>query len=302
MRLAMIGLGRMGWGMASRLLRTGHEVVAYNRSPEKTRQLADQEGALPAESLAEVVSRLKAPRVVWLMLPSGQVVDAHVLEFLDLLDAGDILIDGGNSQFTDAPRRHDAAKARGVSYLDVGVSGGVWGLEEGFCLMIGGPRDAYEQVEPALKSLAPANGYLFCGQSGAGHFVKMVHNAIEYALMQAYAEGFSLLEHSPYSGSLDFAEVCRMWNNGSVIRSWLLELAGRAFAEDPRLDALKPWVDDSGEGRWAVHQAVEAAVPAPVITLALMERFRSRDKNSFADRLLAALRNQFGGHAIKKNA
>lgn len=302
MRLAMVGLGRMGWGMASRLLRTGHEVVAYNRSPEKTEQLAEQEGALPAGSLAEVVEKLEPPRVVWLMLPSGQVVDTHVREFLELLDAGDILIDGGNSRFTDDPRRYAAAEARGVRYLDVGVSGGVWGLKEGFCMMVGGPREAYEIMEPVLKSLAPVNGYLFCGPSGAGHYVKMVHNAIEYALMQAYAEGFSLLEHSPYSGHLDFSEVCRMWNNGSVIRSWLLELAGRAFAEDPRLDGLKAWVDDSGEGRWAVHQVVEAAVPAPVITLALMERFRSRDENSFADRLLAALRNQFGGHSVKKIA
>lgn len=300
MRMAMVGLGRMGAGMATRLLRRGHQVVAYNRSPEKARELADTEGAVAAASLQEVVELLEPPRVVWLMLPAGGVVDEHIGEFLDLLDAGDILIDGGNSKWTSDAARAAKAREHGVRYLDIGVSGGVWGLEEGFCMMIGGERAAFEAIDPLLHALAPEGGYLYCGESGAGHFVKMIHNGIEYGMMQAYAEGFALLQASEFGPDLDFAEVSRMWNNGSVIRSWLLELAGNAFDDDPKLESLAPFVQDSGEGQWTVEAALHSAVSAPVITLSLMERYRSRTDNSFADRMLAALRNQFGGHAVKK--
>ena len=299
MRMAMIGLGRMGRGMATRLLRDGHQVVAFNRSEDKTRKLAEEEGAIAAFSLKEVVEQLEPPRVVWLMLPAGKVVDEHVDEFVELLDKGDILIDGGNSMYKDDLAHAERAAAHGVRYLDAGVSGGVWGLEVGFCTMIGGDKQAFEHIEPLIAALAPKDGYLYCGPSGAGHFVKMVHNGIEYGMMQAYAEGFAILDASRYSDDLDMAEVSRMWNNGSVIRSWLLELAERAFRDSPRLEELEAWVNDSGEGRWTVNEAVDLAVPAPVITLSLMERFRSRQENSFADRVLAALRNQFGGHAVK---
>lgn len=300
MQIAMIGLGRMGRNMAARLLRNGHDVVAYNRTFEKTEALAIEEGGFAARSLEEVVEHLKPPRAVWLMLPSGGVVDQHVERFLGLLEEGDILIDGGNSNFHDDKPRHDKAAEKGVYYLDAGVSGGVWGLEEGFCMMLGGPRKAFEHVEPAIKTLAPENGYYYCGaKPGSGHFVKMVHNGIEYAIMQAYAEGFNILERSDFREELDYAEICEMWNHGSVIRSWLLELTGRAFKEDPGLKDIAAWVDDSGEGRWTVQQAVDTATPAPVITLALMERFRSREESSFADRIISAQRNQFGGHAMK---
>ncbi|TVM19806.1 decarboxylating 6-phosphogluconate dehydrogenase [Oceanidesulfovibrio indonesiensis] len=300
MQIAMVGLGRMGSNMAARLLRKGHQVVAYNRTFEKTEALVMEEGGYAARSLEEVAEQLDAPRAVWLMLPAGGVVDQHVDSFLEILEPGDVLIDGGNTHYRDDPGRHDRARAKSVRYLDVGVSGGVWGLTEGYSLMIGGPRDAFEQLEPVLRDLAPEKGYLYCGsRPGAGHFVKMVHNGIEYALMQAYAEGFNILEHSDYADELDYADVCEMWNHGSVIRSWLLELAGNAFRESPRLEGIQAWVSDSGEGRWTVQQAVDTAVPAPVITLSLMERFRSREESSFADRLLASLRNQFGGHAVK---
>ena len=290
----------MGASMATRLLRGGHQVVAYNRSREKTDELAQTEGATAAYSLQEVADKLDAPRVVWLMLPAGTVVDEHIDEFLGLLEPGDILIDGGNSKHTDDAPRAKRAGDKGVHYLDAGVSGGIWGLKEGFCTMVGGEKAAFDVVEPLIETLAPKGGYLYCGGSGSGHFVKMVHNGIEYGMMQAYAEGFALLEASKHGPELNFAEVSAMWNNGSVIRSWLLELAELAFRDDPRLSGLAPFVDDSGEGRWTVEAAVDSAVSAPVITLALMERFRSRTDNSFADRLLAALRNQFGGHAVKK--
>jgi 6-phosphogluconate dehydrogenase len=298
MQLAMVGLGRMGYNMATRLLRGGHRVAAYNRTFEKAEQLAREEGAQAVDSLAAAVAALPAPRAVWLMLPAGAVVDEHVVELLGLLTPGDILIDGGNTYYKDDLRRAAAAKGAGVHYLDVGVSGGVWGLAEGYSLMVGGPRQAYETLLPALETLAPPEGCLHCGPTGAGHFVKMVHNGIEYGMMQAYAEGFAILEASPYAKDMDYAKISHLWNRGSVIRSWLLELAERAFTENPCLREIAPLVDDSGEGRWTVQQAVETGASAPVITMALMERFRSRAQNSFADRLLAALRNQFGGHAI----
>jgi 6-phosphogluconate dehydrogenase len=299
MRIGMIGLGRMGMNMARRLLRGGHEVVAYNRSRAKTEELS-REGAIAAYSPEELVRKLAPPRVVWLMLPAGPPVDEHVNLLKWHLAAGDTLVDGGNTHYKDDLRRAPDLAARGIHYLDAGVSGGVWGLENGFCTMVGGPLPAFAAVEPALRTLAPPEGYLRCGPSGAGHFVKMIHNGIEYGMMQAYAEGFALLEGSPYAAGLDYAELSHLWNRGSVVRSWLLDLAEAMFRRDPRLQTLAPFVEDSGEGRWTVAQAVETAVPAPVITLALMERFRSRDKNSFADRILAALRREFGGHAVQE--
>jgi 6-phosphogluconate dehydrogenase len=293
----MIGLGRMGMNMARRLLRGGHEVVAYNRTRSKTDEMT-REGAEGAYSLDELVKKLSPPRVAWVMLPAGGPVDGHVSELSMLLSPGDIIVDGGNSYYKDDLKRSAALDNTGLHYLDAGVSGGIWGLEKGYCTMVGGTREGFEAIEPLLKTLAPAGGYLHCGPSGAGHFVKMVHNAIEYGMMQAYAEGFALMEASPYGQGLDYAEVSKLWNQGSVIRSWLLELAQDMFAKDPRLDTLAPFVEDSGEGRWSVIQAVETAVSAPVLTLSLMERFRSRDHNSFENRILAALRREFGGHAV----
>ncbi|GAB4341861.1 MAG: decarboxylating 6-phosphogluconate dehydrogenase [Desulfobulbaceae bacterium] len=298
MRLAMIGLGRMGMNMARRLLRGGHEVVAFNRTPEKTRQLAE-EGAEAAFSIEEAVGKLSSPKIVWIMLPAGRVVDEHIDRLAGLLDKGDIIVEGGNSRFQDDIRRSDYLRDRGLHYLDAGVSGGIWGLEVGYCTMIGGEREIFNQVEPVLETLAPEGGYLYCGPSGAGHFVKMIHNGIEYGMMQAYGEGFALLEASPYSEHFNYRELARLWNRGSVIRSWLLELLENAFEGDPRLHDLAAYVDDSGEGRWTVEQAVESGVAAPVITQALFARFQSRDPNSFAARVLAALRREFGGHAVK---
>ena len=300
MQLAMVGLGRMGKGISTRLLRKGYQLVAYNRSSQKADKLAEEEGANPARSLKEAVEMLDVPRIVWMMLPSGQVVAEHIEALLPLLEPGDILIDGGNSHYTDDIPRSESADKKGVYYLDIGVSGGVWGLTEGFCMMIGGPRPAFEQIKPWLQTLAPENGYLYCGPTGAGHFVKMIHNGIEYGLLQALAEGFSLLRHSPFAEDLDFSQVCKTWNHGSVIRSWLLELAEKTFEESPGLEEFRAWVEDSGEGRWTAQQALESSVPAPVLSLALMERFRSREENSFSNRFIAALRHQFGGHEVKK--
>lgn len=298
MQIGMVGLGRMGLGMARRLLRAGHQVVAYNRTFVKAQELAT-EGADPARTLAELADKLTSPRAVWIMLPVA-VVQGALDELASLLEPGDVIIEGGNSPYLeDAPRAARLAD-KNISFLDVGVSGGVWGLEEGYCLMAGGPREAFDRIEPILASLAPPDGYLHCGPSGAGHFVKMIHNGIEYAMMQAYAEGFALLESSPFDQHLDFQKLSHLWNQGSVIRSWLLELMEKAFSGDPRLQGLQAYVEDSGEGRWAVDQAVRSAVPAPVIALSLMERFRSRQENSFADRVVAAMRREFGGHAVRK--
>jgi len=299
MQVGMIGLGRMGLNMVRRLLGGDHRVVAYNRTPAKV-EAAVRAGARGAYSLSELTAGLTPPRAVWLMLPAGPAVDEHLDRLKTLLSPGDIVIDGGNSFFKDSVRRAEDLSAREIFFLDVGISGGVWGLKEGYCLMAGGSREAFNLVEPLLKTLAPSEGYLYCGPSGAGHFVKMIHNGIEYGLMQAYAEGFALLRAGPYNESLDLAQVSRLWNQGSVIRSWLLELAEAALSRDPGLDGLKAWVEDSGEGRWTVQTAVEQAVSIPVITLALMERFRSRSRNAFADRFVAALRREFGGHAVDK--
>lgn len=300
MKIAMIGLGRMGMNMARRLLRGGHEVVAYNRTQEKTGEIA-AEGAVAAYELAEISQKLTAPRVVWMMLPAGKVVDDHLSQLIEILSAGDIMIDGGNSYFKDSIRRSTYLSGRQIEFLDVGVSGGIWGLASGYCLMIGGTNETYRMLEPLFRSLAPEDGYLYCGPSGAGHFVKMVHNGIEYGMMQAYAEGFQLLEASPYAGSLNYAEVAHLWNQGSVVRSWLLELAEAAFEKDPDLSDIRGIVEDSGEGRWTVNQAVEAGVSIPVIALSLMNRFRSRSENAFSDRVLSALRREFGGHEVVKS-
>jgi len=298
MQVGMIGLGRMGLGLAQRFLQKGHQVAAYNRTFAKAEKLAAQ-GAHPARTLAELTRLLSPPRAVWLMLPAG-AVQPVLDELAGLLEPGDIVIEGGNSPYGEAAPRAAQLALGGAQYLDVGVSGGVWGLERGFCLMAGGSLEAFQRVEPLLASLAPPGGYLFCGPSGAGHFVKMIHNGIEYAMMQAYAEGFALLDSGPFAAHLDYGQISHLWNQGSVIRSWLLELMEGAFADDPRLDGLQAYVEDSGEGRWTVDQAVKSATPAPVIALALMERFRSRQDNSFADRVVAALRHGFGGHRVRR--
>ena len=298
MRLAMIGLGRMGMNMARRLLQGGHQVVAYNRTPDKVAQIV-AEGAEGAASIQDLVTRLAPPRIVWLMLPAGSIVDEHIATLTPLLAPGDIIIEGGNSRFTDDIRRAEALKQQSIHYLDAGVSGGIWGLQVGYCTMVGGDEAVFDRLRPIFTTLAPADGFLYCGPAGAGHFVKMIHNGIEYGMMQAYGEGFALLEASPYRDHFDYQQIARLWNQGSVVRSWLLELLERSFAGDPRLDNLTGYVDDSGEGRWTVEQAVSSGVAAPVIALSLFSRFQSRDDNSFANRVLAALRQEFGGHAVK---
>jgi len=297
MKLAMIGLGRMGMNMAKRLLQGGHQVVAYNRSPEKTKQLV-KDGAMGAYSLVEVAEKLSSPRIVWMMLPAGQAVDDHIHELKDLLAPGDIVIDGGNTYYKDDILRANLLEDKSIRFMDVGVSGGIWGLKIGYCLMIGGEKETFKQLEPIFKTLAPQEGYLYCGGTGAGHFVKMVHNGIEYGMMQAYGEGFEILEASAYAESFNYAEIAHLWNQGSVVRSWLLELAEEAFRNDAKLTDIKGYVEDSGEGRWTIQQALETGVPAQVITLSLLRRFRSRQEDPFSDRVLAALRREFGGHAV----
>jgi 6-phosphogluconate dehydrogenase len=297
MKLTMIGLGRMGMNMAKRLLKGGHQVVAYNRSPEKTNQLVE-DGAIGAYSLYEVAENLPTPRIVWVMLPAGQAVDDHIHQLKDLLSPGDIVIDGGNTYYKDDIRRAKLLDGKGIRFMDVGVSGGIWGLKIGYCLMIGGDKETFKQLEPIFKTLAPEEGYLYCGATGAGHFVKMVHNGIEYGMMQAYGEGFEILEASDYSESFNYAEIAHLWNQGSVVRSWLLELAEEAFRKNAKLTDIKGYVEDSGEGRWTIQQALDSGVPANVITLSLLRRFRSRQEDPFTDRVLAALRREFGGHAV----
>ena len=297
MRIGFIGLGRMGANMVRRLLRDGHEIAVYNRTPEKTREIAG-EGAIPTFSIAELVGALEKPRAVWIMVPAGDATEAQIDELLEHLEPGDTIVDGGNTNFHDDRRRHPALAARGIRYVDAGVSGGIWGLQVGYCLMVGGARDAVEPLEPVFRSLAPENGYLHVGGPGAGHYVKMVHNGIEYGLMQAYAEGFEIMHASEYE--LDLAAISELWMQGSVVRSWLLELAGRAFrANGQDLTHIRDWVADSGEGRWTVQEAIDHDVPAPIITLALQARFRSRQDDSYGAKVLAALRNEFGGHAVK---
>lgn len=259
-----------------------------------------KEGATGATSLKDFVSKLKGPRVVWLMLPTGQPLEDHIEKLSKILSKGDIIIDGGNSYYKDDIRHYEQLKSIGINYLDAGVSGGIWGLKIGYCTMVGGDKNIFEYIEPLLKDLSPKDGYLYCGKAGAGHFVKMVHNGIEYGMMQAYGEGFEILQASEYKPNLD--KVSHLWNQGSVIRSWLLELAAEAFKEDKQLTDVSGYVQDSGEGRWTVQQAVESGVAAPVITLALYQRFLSRQKDAFSNKVLSALRNKFGGHAIVKDA
>ncbi len=296
MQIGIVGLGRMGMNMSRRWLKGGHDVVAYNRSQGKV-EILGQEGATGADSLENLVSELKAPRIVWLMLPAG-VVDEHIDKVAALLSEGDLIVDGGNSNFKKDVKRSKELAAKGVHYMDAGVSGGIWGLRNGYCTMVGGERSDFERIEPLLKTLAPEKGYLYCGPAGAGHFVKMVHNGIEYGMMQAYGEGFELIKASPYAEGLKLHEIAKLWNRGSVVRSWLLELLEDAFEKDPGLDAIKGYVEDSGEGRWTVEQAVELGVPATVLAHSLFARFRSRESDSFSDRVLAALRNEFGGHDV----
>ncbi|MFC1715547.1 phosphogluconate dehydrogenase (NAD(+)-dependent, decarboxylating) [Candidatus Poribacteria bacterium] len=299
MQVGMIGLGRMGMNMARRLLGGGHEVVVYNRTQEKVKQMED-EGAIGSESLEEIVQKLSKPRIFWIMLPAGDIVDETIKKLSPLLSAGDIVVDGGNSKFQDDLRRAEELKPLGVHYMDAGVSGGIWGLQIGYCTMMGGDEADFKYMEPLLETLAPENGYLYCGPTGAGHFVKMVHNGIEYGIMEAYGEGFEMLKESPYGAELDLQRVARLWNQGSVIRSWLLELLESAFEKDPDLSSIKGYVSDSGEGRWTVQQAVELGVSTPVLAISLFRRFQSRQEDGFSNKVLAALRNEFGGHEVKK--
>ena len=294
----MVGLGKMGAGMTRRLLRGGHEVVAFDVNPDAVAALVADK-AEGASSLADLVAKLDAPRAVWLMVPAGEITENTIADLEELLSSGDAVIDGGNSKYTDTLARGERLKTKGLSLVDAGTSGGVWGLEEGFSLMVGADEDVYARLEPIFASLAPEGGYGRMGRTGSGHYVKMIHNGIEYGLMQAYAEGFEILEHSDFE--LDLHQISEVWRHGSVIRSWLLDLAARALDEDPTLGKVAPWVDDSGEGRWTVEEAIELAVPAPVIASALFARFASRDEDSFGLKMLAALRHQFGGHATKSD-
>jgi 6-phosphogluconate dehydrogenase len=301
MKLGMIGLGKMGGNMTERLLEGGHEVVVFDLDPEVTQRVGSAPGAAAAASLDDVVARLAAPRVVWVMVPAGEPTEATLRELADRMEPGDILIDGGNSMYRDTMRRAEELSAKGLHFLDAGTSGGVWGLKVGYCLMVGGPDEAVHHCEPIFLTLAPPDGYLHVGPSGAGHFVKMVHNGIEYGLLQAYAEGFEILHASHFP--LDLRAIAGLWNQGSVVRSWLLELLERAYeAEGAELERIRGWVADSGEGRWTVQAAIDLDVPAPVITLSLMARFRSRQQESYGAQVIAALRNQFGGHAVKETA
>jgi 6-phosphogluconate dehydrogenase len=299
MQLAMIGLGRMGGNMARRLLRASHDLVVYDRDDAAVSELAGL-GATGAQDLANVCARLSAPRVIWLMVPAGAPVDDTLNRLEPHLGAGDIVIDGGNSNFRDTMRRATRLRERGIELVDAGTSGGIWGLENGYCLMIGGSAAAVSHCEPIFRTLAPESGYAHVGPTGAGHYVKMVHNGIEYGMLQAYAEGYEIL-HASQQFSVNLHQIAALWNRGSVVRSWLNELAERAFAGDAQLADVKGYVEDSGEGRWTVEEALDLNVPAPVITLSLLARFRSRQEESFGAKVIAALRHQFGGHAVRSS-
>jgi len=300
MEIGMIGLGRMGANMAQRLAKGGHRVVGFDPKPE-ARNALEQHGAGSADSLAALVGKLATPRAVWMMVPAGAITDSTVDALLGMLAAGDTLVDGGNSNYRDTLRRAQACAQKKIEYVDCGTSGGVWGLAEGYSMMIGGSDAAVGRLRPVFETLAPARdkGWGHVGPVGAGHFTKMVHNGVEYGMMQAYAEGFSILEHKK-DFSLDLHQVAEIWRTGSVVRSWLLDLTADALKKNPSMDGIAPWVDDSGEGRWTLAEAIDLDVPAPVIALSLIARLRSRDTDSFADKLLAAMRNEFGGHAIHK--
>jgi 6-phosphogluconate dehydrogenase len=296
MQLGLIGLGRMGSGMTLRLLQGGHQVIVYDRIPEAGSALAGK-GATVSGSLEDLGQRLKAPRAVWLMIPAGPPVDDAIQRLSGTLSPGDIIIDGGNSNYKDSIRRAETLRSQQIEFLDVGVSGGIWGLKVGFNLMAGGNKAVFKQVEPILKTLAPPDGYAYVGPSGAGHYSKMVHNGIEYSMLQSYAEGFEILKAAPFG--FDLEQLAKLWNHGSVIRSWLLELAQAAFEQDPQLSRIRGYVDDSGEGRWTLQEAIDHAVPAPALAMSLFMRFRSRQDDSFSDKVIAALRNEFGGHPVK---
>jgi 6-phosphogluconate dehydrogenase len=298
MQLAMVGLGRMGGNMVERLMRRGHKLVVFDRSAEAMAKY-EKLGASPATDLATLVRALEKPRVVWIMVPAGDPVDQTIAALVPALSAGDIIIDGGNSNFHDTIRRGEELARSKIELIDSGTSGGIWGLENGYCLMVGGTDAAVEHCEPIFTALAPDNGYAHVGPIGAGHYVKMVHNGIEYGLLQAYAEGYEILHASKIFPALDLKQVADVWQNGSVVRSWLNELAASAFTRDASLADLKGWVADSGEGRWTVQEAIDLDVPAPVITLSLQARFRSRQADSFGAKVIAALRNEFGGHAVQ---
>jgi len=297
MQLGMIGLGRMGANMTTRLLNGGHQVVVFDRNPEAITHSAS-EGAAGSTSLSDLVSKLDAPRTVWIMVPSGKPTDDTITELLGLLGAGDTLIDGGNSNFRDSQARYKLCKEKGVDFVDAGTSGGVWGLANGYCLMVGGDEAVVKRVESIFLTLAPKDGYAYVGKSGAGHFSKMVHNGIEYGMLAAYGEGFEILEKSEFDYNLH--QLAELWLHGSVVRSWLLELAELAFREDPKLADIRGYVDDSGEGRWTVFEAINEGVPAPVIAMSLISRLVSRQDESFSAKVIAGLRNQFGGHAVKR--
>ena len=301
MKLAIVGLGRMGANIARRLVRGGHQVIAYNRTGTVTEQLALTDNVIPVYSLQDLVKSLEAPRIVWVMVPSGQTTDDMLKTISELLSPGDILIDGGNSNFHDTMRRAEIYTKQQIHFVDVGTSGGIWGLKEGYSLMIGGEEEIVNMMSPIFKTLAhsPDKGWGWVGPHGAGHFVKMVHNGVEYGMMEALAEGFEIMK-AREDYNLDLHQISEIWQQGSVVRSWLLDLTEAALAEDQDLIDIKGWVDDSGEGRWAVIEAINSDVPAPVITMALFRRFESRQSDSYAAKLLAAMRNQFGGHAVKK--
>lgn len=300
MELGLIGLGRMGANMARRLRRANVKLAAYNRNPEVTRSLAEETGLTATASLQELVELLPGPRAIWLMLPAGDITQQHIDQLSDLLNKGDILIDGANSFYKDSMRRAKQLNELGIHFIDAGVSGGVWGLENGYALMVGGDSDPVRQIEPILKSLAPAEdkGWLHCGPAGSGHFVKMIHNGIEYGMMQAYAEGFALMK-ARTDFNLDLAAIAESWRHGSVVRSWLLDLSAEFLETGQTLDEIEPYVADSGEGRWTALEAIEQGIPAPVMSLALMMRFASQGKNDYAARMLAMMRQGFGGHALK---
>ena len=298
MDVGIWGMGRMGFNMVRRLVDSGeHRVVAGNRSEGKVDE-AVEAGAEGAYSVEEFVGKLESPRVLWSMLPAGDVTDDMIQQFMEHADEGDIIVDGANSYFRDSVAMSKEVRNNGFKWLDAGISGGVWGYDIGYCMMVGGDSDAFEHVEPAIKALAPENGYAYVGDAGAGHFVKMVHNGIEYGMLQAYGEGFEILEKSSYD--LDHRAIASLWNQGSVIRSWLLELAESAFENDAKLESIEAYVDDSGEGRWTVMEAINESVPANVIAGSLFARFASRDTDSFAMKTIAALRSEFGGHAVKE--
>ncbi len=297
MQIAMIGLGRMGMNMSRRLLAAGHEVFAFDHDRSKAEELVSA-GAVVADSLEDLVVKVNAPKHVWLMVPAGKAVDSLVESLATRLATDDLIVDGGNSHYKDALRHAERLQRKQIHFVDVGVSGGIWGLKEGYCLMAGGREEACRRLEPIFQALAPEGGYLYCGPAGAGHFVKMIHNGIEYAMMEAYGEGFEVIQASPYGQHVNMRQLAHLWNRGSVIRSWLLELLQSAFEKDPNLESIEGYIEDSGEGRWSVAEAIDSGVPALGIAHALFRRFRSRQDNPFAERVIAALRREFGGHAV----